>query len=167
MGVYRSPAVVERKMRWAGEEVRAEALKFENDVGELAEKHPRGELMARTFEYAVRLASLHAVSRGRLAVDREDLVWGAAWAMGSARAMIAAANDLMAETEHESFVNRVKAIIRKEGTIGRAGLVRDCQFLRNRDLDGIIEQLAEAEIIEKLQGKSTGGRPPLFYKWVG
>ncbi len=167
MGVYRAPAVVERKMRWAPD-VKQEALDLENALGDLAEAHPRGELMARTFEYSVRLASLHAVSQTRLAVDHDDLAWGASWALGSARAMITAANDLMAETEYESFVNRVKAIIRKEGTIGRSDLMRRCQFLRARDLDGIIDQLAQAEIIEKLDVRTSGrGAPGRSYRWIG
>ena len=168
MGVYRAPAVVERKQRWADEATKREALALENAIGSIAEDHQRGELMARTFEYSVRLASLHAMSQTRWAVDRDDLAWGASWAIGSTQAMVAAAGDLMAETEHESAVNRVKAIIRKEKMIGRSDLVRRTQFLKSRDLSAILEQLAEAEIIEKLEVR-TGerGAPSRRYRWIG
>ena len=168
MGVYRAPAVTERKMRWEDAETKAEARALENQIGEMADVHPHGELMARTFEYAIRLASLHAISNARLAVDRHDLAWGASWSIQSTRGMIVAANEMMAETDHEGFVNRIKAIIKKEGTIGRTDLARRTQWLKSKDRDGIIDQLAEAEIIQKLDVKSGQPGPVRrCYRWMG
>ncbi len=160
-------SIKERKMRWADGATKASAEALDNDILDILDVHPHGGLMARTYEYSVRLASLHAVSQGRLAVDRADLEWGASWAMESARAMIVAAAELMAETEHEGYVNKVKAIIKKEGVIGRRDLARRTQWLKSRDRDGIIEQLAEAEIIEKLDVKSAGAPAKRTYRWVG
>ena len=47
-------------------------------------------LLGRVFEYAVRLASSHAVSRGGPggAVAMVDLEWGMAWSVQSANALI-------------------------------------------------------------------------------
>ncbi len=168
MGVYRAPSVIERRMRWADEATKREALGLEKGTRAIAADHRRGELMARTFEYSVRLAALHAMSQTRWTVDRADLAWGASWAIGSTQAMIAAADDLMAETPYQRTFNEISKIIREASTIGKSALLRACRTVSARELAAILDHLAGAETIEVIEVETgKAGRRPQVYRWVG
>ena len=172
LGVFSSIAKVqERQLGW-GPGAEAAADDLDEAILTIMDAKPPGyQLLGRTFEYAVRLAGVHAVSRGgALArVEMDDLSWGAAWALDSARSMMDAAANLMARNEYEANVNAIKAVIREAGTIRKRDVLRKVQNINARERDGIIDQLAEAEVIEKLSVKpgEKGGRPTMAYRWIG
>ena len=111
-----------RRLAWASDVVLERSRAFEEEVlimidGD-AEQAP---LRGRVFEYAIRLASLHAVSRaGRLAtVTMDDLAWGISWSTQSAKALIDGAGNMMSSNEYETKFNLIRNVVREAGQITR------------------------------------------------
>ena len=149
----------------------------------------REDLMGRIFEYSIRLASIHAVSRAvsqermdpstgeftftaaDASVNKDDLEWGAAWAVDSARVLIDKSESMMAPNEYGNDKNRIKAAIRKAGTISRSDLLKKVQHVKAYELNGMLDQLHEARFIEPVgigdEPKKGAGRPPKSYRWIG
>ena len=161
--------VDESALEWSTADVEARADAFEEEILAVIDAKPAGyPLLGRVFEYAVRLASLHAVSRGGVfaKVTRADLEWGAAWAIDSARSMMDSAATMMARNEHEERVNAVSTAVRSKGTIAQSELLRTCRHINSRELGMIIDQLVGARVIER--GEVPGrGRPKAIYAWLG
>ena len=82
--------------------------------------------------------------------------------------MMDAAANLMARNEYEANVNAIKAEIREAGRSASEMCCGRWQNINARERDGIIDQLAEAEVIEKLSVKpgEKGGRPTMAYRWI-
>ena len=172
LGVFAATTkVVERQLAWAGDDVAEAADALEESVLNVMDAKPQGyQLLGRVFEYAVRLAGIHAVSRGGVLakIEMPDLEWGASWAMTSARSMIEAARTLMASNEHEANVNKIEAVIREAGTIGRREVLRRVRSIKANDRDSILEQLKGAELIVEEEVKRGGaGAPGRRYRWIG
>ena len=171
LGVFTALSKVEeRKMEWADDGVREAVRAFKKQIRAVVAEVPLGELWSRTYEYAIRLGGLHAVSRGgpgaRVAMG--DMAWGAAWAVASARTMADAAENLMSKSNYEADLNDVKKAIKTAGTITRSNLLRTIRHLEARSIENITNHLAEAGIIEKLETKPEGlGRPTRLYRWKG
>lgn len=172
LGVFSSLAKIEeRKLDW-GLGVRDVVRAFKKQVNAAIET-PFGELWGRTYEYAIRLGGLHAVSaRGPYAqIELADMQWGAAWAVASAKSMAEAAENLMSKSDYEAKFNDVQAVIKKAGTITRSALLRAIRHLDARDLTNITNHLAEAGIVELLDALpetgGKGGRPIRSYRWRG
>ena len=134
-------------------------------------KQPGYELLARVPDYALRLASLFAISRlgpNDATIEWPDIDHGAAWALESAHAMIEGAANSMSRSEHEAKVNVVKGIIRKASRISRNELVRATQQIHPRERDAIVQQLTEGEMIGVEKVEASGrGRKPTVYFWCG
>jgi hypothetical protein len=165
-GVTKIP---ERKLEW-DDGVRPAVRAWKKYVNEIIDSGPLGELCGRTYEYTIRLAGIHAVSRAGAGarVGMDDLHWGAAWALGSARAMMDAAENLMSKSDYEVKLNDIKAAIKKAGSITRSNLLRSIRHIDARDLENITNHLAEAGMILKLEVKPAGGagRPAKTYEWA-
>ena len=100
---------------------------FQNQIINIIDNNPEEkDPVRRVVEYAIRLASLHAVSRaGRDArVMMRDLEWGIALSLRAGRNLIAGAGRHMAENEHEAKFNRVRNVIMDAGQITRSDLLR-------------------------------------------
>lgn len=171
LGVFTALSrVEERKMEWADDGVRDAVRAFKKQVRVIVAETPLGDLWSRTYEYAIRLGAIHAVSRaGPFAkIGIGDMAWGAAWAVASARTMADAAENLMARSSYESDLNDVKKAIRSAGTVTRSNLLRTIRHLDARNIENITNHLADAGIIEKLETKPEGlGRPTRLYRWKG
>lgn len=159
-----------RCMEWEAEGMKRIALDFEEailadaDAGDGIVK----SLTGRVFEYAVRLASIHAISRAgaHARVGMADLAWGAAWARESAEHMIVQARSLMSSSDYEAKLNLIRNAIREAGTMGKRELLRQVRSVAARERDDIIRHLIDAgEIISvKIE---TNGRHATGWKWVG
>ena len=157
----------ERQLEWAGQDVEDAAEAFEHAILKAKDaKPPAYQLLTRVFEYSVRLASIHAVSRAGAdaVVTMDDLHWGAAWALASARTMMEQAGTMMARNDHESDLNLVTAAIKEAKTISQRDLLRhrDVRHIQARDLAGIIDQLKLSEMITA----QKAGRQTLEFHWI-
>ena len=170
LGVFAAHTeVTERKLEWAPG-VRDAVRAFKKQINEIVTETRHGDLWGRTYEYAIRLGGIHAVSRAGAYAEIEigDMQWGAAWAVSSARTMTDAAENLMARSNYEADLNEVKNEIREAGVITRSGLLRAIRHINARDLENITNHLAGAGIVEKQEAKPEGaGRPVLSYRWKG
>jgi hypothetical protein len=166
-GIAHEPAGV--RLAWDNDVVRREADTFEEQILAIIDTSGEvGPLLSRVFETTIRLASLHAVSRGglRATVGVADLAWGKAWALGSAQRMIDGTQNLMARNEYEEKFNLVRNVIREAGTITRSALLRTVRSINARERDDIIEHLVEGGWAGEVQ---TGGkgRTAVGWKWCG
>ena len=159
-----------RCLEWANGDMKQIALDFEEavladaDAGDGVVK----SLTGRVFEYAVRLASIHAISRAGLnaRVGPEDLAWGAAWARESAEQMIVQARSLMSASDYEAKLNLIRNAIRDAVVMGKRELLRQVRSVSARERDDIIRHLTEAgEIMSVVIQTPT--KPATGWKWVG
>jgi hypothetical protein len=170
IGVYslaHQPAGV--RLTWAGDHVRVAAEGFEDEILGVADANiETAPLLGRVFETAVRLASLHAVSRGGVEakVGGEDLTWGKAWALQSAQAMIEGTQYLMAENDYEEKFNHVRNVIREAGAVTRQALLRVVRSISARERDDIVTHLVEGGWIEVIQVAGKG-RTAQGWRWLG
>lgn len=157
-------------LEWADHGLRAVAIEFEEAILAATDDADRivKNLSGRIFEYAVRLASIHAVSRAGLhaRVGMEDLAWGAAWARESAELMIGQAKTLMASSDYEAKLNLIRNVIRDAGTVGKRELLRQVRSIAARERDDIIRHLIDAGDILSVKIE-TNGRHATGWKWVG
>ena len=160
-----------RRLPWESDAVREKAAAFEEKMLAIIDANiEQAPLLGRVFEYAVRLASLYAVSRhgGRDAtVTMEDFSWGASLAIQSARFMIEGTISLMASNEYEARFNLIRNVVRKAGHITRSKLLQTVRSVSARDRDDIITHLTQAGWIVEESKPSTGGRPAVGWKWIG
>ena len=156
-----------RKMEW-GNDAKALYADFKKQINAMIAIPVYGELWARTCEYAVRLASLHAVSRAGVLTNvyEADLEWGAAIAVASARAMSDAAENKMASNPHHEALNKIKSIIKIASDISKRDLMRKVQSIEPRFIDSALRNLIDAEIIIESRVVRTG-RPKVAYRWRG
>ena len=171
LGIYSLEADVDkvvRRLPWGSEDVRKRAEELEEQILVAMDGDPEtAPLLGRVFEYSIRLASLHAVSREGLtaAVTMADLSWGASWVIQSARAMVESVAGLMASTEYETKFNLVRNLIKEAGQIGRRKLLRKVRSINARERDDIIRHLVDGGWIEEVQIKSKG-RTAQGWKWL-
>jgi hypothetical protein len=157
------------RIAWDGPKTKSAAEQFEEKILELMDANAEtSPFMGRIYEYSVRLAALHAVSRaGRNArVGEADMSWGASWALQSARSMIDGALSLMAANDYEKKFNMIRNFIQEAGRMTKAGLLRQARSVNARERDDIIKHLKEGGWIVdcKVEG---AGRPALGWRWKG
>lgn len=160
---------VQIRLPWANDEVKRRALDFEEEILKLADGNKEcAPLMGRIFEYSVRLASLHAVSRdGREGkVGLADLGWGAAWAVSSAKAMTNETAKKMASSDYELKLNAVRHTIETAGIITQRDLLRRNRSVSAFDRDQIVRHLEGGGFIEAIN-MPTSGRPAQGWRWIG
>jgi hypothetical protein len=159
---------VVHRLPWDSDEVNARSHAFRKQVANIIANNPEEkDLVRRVVEYAIRLASLHAVSRaGREArVTMRDLDWGIALSLNAGRTLIANASRYMAENEHESKLNRVRNVIMDAGQIKHSDLLRQIRSMSARELKDAIEHLIGAEQVQKVK-TTTKGRAGVSWKWL-
>lgn len=159
-----------RCLEWADQGLRTVAIDFEEAILAATDEADRivKNLSGRIFEYAVRLASIHAVSRAGASarVTLDDLAWGAAWARESAELMIGQAKTLMASSDYEAKLNLIRNVIRDAGTIGKRELLRQVRSIAARERDDIIRHLIDSGEILSVK-IDTKTKPANGWKWIG
>lgn len=113
--------------------------------------------LARTHEYAVRIATIVAVGRGASTVEVPDVEFGAALAMRSAVDVIAGARGYMAETDNQANANLILRALRSAGGgwVDNARLLRALNNrLRMRDFKDLTAQLVETGQVQYDQAGS-------------
>ena len=156
-----------RRLAWASDVVLERSRAFEEEVLTMIDGDPeQAPLMGRVFEYAIRLASLHAVSRaGRLAtVTMDDLAWGISWSTQSAKALIDGAGNMMSSNEYEAKFNLIRNVVREAGQITRSDLLRKVRSIGARERDDIIRHLIDGAWISEVQITSKG-RTARGWRW--
>jgi hypothetical protein len=156
------------RLSWNDDAVRARSDAFQNQIINIIDHNPtEKDLVRRVFEYAIRLASLHAVSRaGRDArVTMRDLDWGIALSLHAGHNLITKAARYMAENEVETKLNQVRNVIMDAGQITRSDLLRQIRSLNARDIKDAIDHLIGAGWVQKVK-ISTKGRPADGWKWL-
>lgn len=125
-----------------------------DDVGEAA-------IWARAYEKAAKLALIHACSlkpADEAEIGEESVAWGIAMSKYLTRKMLFDISEWIAENHVENNTKRVLRVIRNAGRLTSTQLNRRTQFLRKRERDEILEDLMEANLIQKVE-EETGGRP--------
>lgn len=150
-----------RRAPWACEATKTAARDLEEAIlTEADNATPEArKLSGRVFEYSMRLATIHAVSRAGIdaVVTREDLDWGAGWARDSAARMLDGVRNFMHATDYEAKLNAIRTAISEAGQITQMELLRKVRSVGARERDEIIKHLVEARWIEPVTIK-TGGR---------
>jgi hypothetical protein len=113
----------QRKVPWASDAAQclyAAAEENTKAVGEENAADPHYRLIARLPEYAVRLATLHAMGRvpGDPSVGEADLDWGFAFVIASSKALMDGAEHNIAETPYARDQNDLFNRIRDAGEEG-------------------------------------------------
>lgn len=164
-------SVTETSVPWASDDVRLAMRAFTIEMADRLDSDPQyGGCVARAAEYTERLATLHAVSRDglRAKVKMEDLEWGAAFVLASARAVIEGAQDIMAKNDHEEKVNSIRKTIRKAKEISERDLLRRLPHITSRDRESIIRDMETSGMVYKWNKNGGGkGRPSWMLRWIG
>lgn len=116
------------------------------------------DLLVRTAEMAVRIASIVAIGRLSLTVSADDFAYGQELALQSARLMQRGTEERMADTEHGRNVNEVLRYIREQRKTTRRDVSRKFRGLDKRKRNEILEQLVEEDAIA-IYEVQTGRRP--------
>jgi hypothetical protein len=144
---------------WASPDVERAWQKLRAEVYTIIDAVPtkEGNLYGRIAEQTIRFASRHALSRGHVApaVSMQDLEWGAAFVLQSARTMRDGAAEGMADSEFEKHVNAILALLRRSGTIALSDLARQLR-IEPRKRDSALSHLQTAHQIEMTERKTTG-----------
>jgi hypothetical protein len=166
---------VVRRLRWDDDTVKARAHSFQKQVLHVMDyNEEETDLIGRVYEYAIRLASLHAVSRCAVADDYDiaavkvtmrDLEWGIVASVNATLTLIAGAGRYMASTEYEGRFNEVREVIRKAGEIGQRGLLRAIR-MKASERDDIVRNLIGGGWIARVKIK-TKGRTADGFQWIG
>ena len=132
-------------------------------------KNPEGfesAFIGRFAELTAKVALHDAVGIGADTIDIDSVEWAretieTQW--HNARPLYELAN---AETNHESDLIRVLAIIKDHGQIKKTILSKCCSWLKMRDFEDILRQLEGQNTIEvvNVKPKSGAGRPTLYVR---
>jgi hypothetical protein len=159
-----------RQIPWASDDVRAAWAGMRDRLLPLIDSETtEGYLVGRTAEHAIRLATKHAI--GSLGLDAkvgmQDLHWGAALALASAKATIAGAA-MMANTDHARLVLEIETFVRKKKSTtlsAMTGAVRNGDP-QKREL--ALKELVQGDKIEVTRAAQPGGgRPRVDIRWIG
>jgi hypothetical protein len=159
-----------RQIPWASDDVRAAWAGMRDRLLPLIDSETtEGYLVGRTAEHAIRLATKHAI--GRLGLDArvgmQDLHWGAALALASAKATIAG-SAMMANTDHARLVLEIETFVRKKKSTtlsAMTGAVRNGDP-QKREL--ALKELVQGDKIEVTRAAQPGGgRPRVDIRWIG
>lgn len=150
---------------WADDELRAEYSGLKKHAIAMADNAVIGEIYGRTAEMAVRLATIHAVSRAGLdaKVTHEDFAWGRELAIWSADTMAREASMRMSDTEAQARANQVLRIIYETGgRIKHRDLNRKLQHrFKLKDLQDTLAALLESGTIQRIATQNPKGGPKI------
>ena len=137
------------------------AMAFEKKLFDLEANPETGPLFSRTFEIAIRLATIRAagINWNNPVVTKADYAWGRDLALWSAKTLVKAATNNMADNERAGFANRIMAFLRKRKGWTEKWLIQrtlKCE-VKGRDLDDILKDLEESRKIEGVQPKAKPG----------
>ncbi len=131
----------------------------------------RSACYERVAEMAIRLATVHAVSRKGMeaSVNESDMRWGISWALGSARYLMREMRNRWAESTFQRDYKRVEQLFREapKGELTRSDLTRKINgrismFILNQ----VIDALVSADKISEVN-KPGKTRWTKFYKYGG
>jgi hypothetical protein len=151
---------------WESDSIKDEYLQVMRQVDRKIDDAAIGELYGRTAEMAVRLATIHAVSRAGLTakVTREDFAWGRELAMWSADTMAREAMLRLADNENQANAKLiVRSIHEAGGTMKHRDLNRKLGHrIKYRDLRDLMASLTESGEIVAHRVQNPKGGPAAF-----
>lgn len=166
-------AQVELRVPWADDATLKAAQAFEQELLNIGDvNEAEAPLLNRVFETAVRLATLHAVSRAgirvKAAVGTADWAWGKAWALASARNMIRDAGRYMADSEAQAIARAIKRALVGKGRVTRSALLKALDYkYKARDLDETLASMNDAGSVKiEQQVTSRFGHKTRWYSWM-
>ncbi len=142
---------------------------MQRDLEPLRDDTETGAFYARTGEMAVRLATIRAAGRGMHGIMPDDLEWGRDVALWSAKRMVEAADEHMAENDFQGDQKKVLALMRRVGTpVTRRDMHRGIRTkLDVQGLEKVIAVLVASGQIVAMSVKPKDGRgrpPPTHYR---
>lgn len=164
IGAAREP----KQMVWNGG--RGAWLALNIELEKLKSDPDKEPFYARTGEIAIRLATIHAVGCGRMEVEKEDMEWGSALAMWSAKNMARVTEGYMAENESQKMYNRVLRMIEAtpDRSLHRRVLLQKLRgAVKQRDLEELLKGAIDSGVIEEIKKiPLQGGKPSVIYKMM-
>ena len=157
-----------RRLPWGDDTVKARAHAFQKQVLHVTDNNPdEADLIGRVYEYAIRLASLHAVSREGpwAAVTLRDLEWGIVASVTSALNLIEGAGRL-AETDYEERFNLIRDVIKKAKRIGQREILRKVRRINEQQRNEVTKHLRDGGWIKPTLIR-TKGRTANGWEWIG
>jgi len=139
---------------------------LDDDMTESMTDTTSAALYSRVAENAAKLALVHAVSRNyhTPVIDEEAYLWGGELALWSANKLMHAIGRHVADNEQEAAHKRVLNAIKDAGEITRRDLLRQCRFLRKRELEEIITSAMEAGDVAVANVKNANGNKSTVYR---
>lgn len=119
--------------------------KFQRYITEWMDAVPDDEkYLVRTAEMAIRIATIRAagIDLRNPVIRKEDMTWGAALAMQSAKIMIRDAKDRIAENYWEKSVSKVILVAKKHKTF-RARDVQMATRMKSKEVKEVLSDLVE------------------------
>ena len=168
-GVNRGLRQKGRQIPWASDDVRKawEAIR-DRLLPMIDSETTEGFLLGRTAEHAIRFATKHAI--GCLGADKavvrmEDLEWGAALALESARATAEGAKK-MANSDHGRLAEELRGIIRKAKKITLSELTRATRNADPLQRRRALADLVDTEEVEVTESKHKTAKTTNI-RWIG
>jgi hypothetical protein len=156
---------------WANSPAQATYMDLIHQIQEDIDRAPELEhFLARTAEIALRLATIRAAGRwGREAtIDLSDVEWGRDVADICGRALAAEARSYMAETERQSWSNKVLRIIMKRGTVKTREIQQSLRnAIKQAEIKDILAGLIEAGSVEELRNGAGLVNKVTGYRFMG
>lgn len=161
------------RLDWASADARLIYQTFRKSIIE-GRVDDEAKLLSRVPEMAVRLATIRALGSRYMPVPSvtvEDITWGCAFAMWSAKRLIAEASSYMAESEHQArtqeVLRYVKAGPRK--TLTMTELSRKIRHKYDtRTIRSILDGLVDSDQVEITRIRAEGSKKPTdFIRYVG
>jgi len=151
------------RIAWESDAVRAEFRDLQRLASEKGERAVISELYGRTAEMAVRLATIHAVSREglRATVTVEDLAWGRDLSLWSSDMMAREASMRIADTAAQAIAQHILRTIRENRKpITHRDLCRKLQNkYKSAELKDAIASLVESGTMEETVTVPKHGGP--------
>lgn len=138
------------RMGWADQEAREAWEAFREEMEGKARAVPdEAELVIRSAELAIRIASIIAAGQNSSSVTAADVAFGVSLARQSAEHMIAGAADYMAENETEANWQAVSRFVREKGrAVEYREIQRKMRKIKARDLRDLLEAMCMAEALK-------------------
>lgn len=141
----------------------------ENRIREIKKGSGLAAIWARTREHAIKLALVgHSYQEG--IIDANVMTWACDMAMHLSHVAIKAIAENVADSDHERNVNKILKVIQKFNQHNNGEhmphykLTRSVQFLKPRDRNEILNQLAESGKISTKEEVSSNNKISYSYK---
>ena len=154
-------------LAWAADGAKERFIAFQDEMeGEADSDSRRADLVMRSPEMAVRIATIVAAGRRAGTVTLDDLEFGITLVRASVEHMSRGIEEFMAENEYEASSRKVMSAIAKAGRLSRRDLSRRFRAIKSREMNDILSNLIQAELIEAME-VTTASKPRTEYRALG